>query len=112
MGAYVQSILIKSFQRRHPEIQIIEVNTDIDHIHVLCSIPPKISVSKAIRLMKGYSAHAMRQQFQFLDNVFYGSDGVWSDGYFASTVGIDEETIRKYIEYQGTVDRGQAELEL
>ena len=112
MGLYIQGILTKSFQRKYPEIEIVEVNTDIDHIHLLCSIPPKLSVSEAVRLIKGYSAHAMRKQFPFLNNVYYGSDGIWSDGYFISTVGVDEETIRKYIEYQGTVDRGQAKLEL
>ena len=111
LGAYVQGILIKSFQRRHPEFYVIEVKTDEDHVHLLCGIPPKISVSNAVRFPKGYSAHAMHQQFKFLDNVFYGSDGIWSDGYFISTVGVDEKTIRKYIEYQGTVDRGQAEPE-
>ena len=111
MGAYVQAIFFKSFARQHPEIQVLEVKTDIDHIHLLCNIPPKFSVSHAVRLLKGYSAHALRKQFDFLNNVYYGSDGIWSDGYFCSTVGVDEETIRKYIEYQGTADRGQAELE-
>ncbi len=43
--------------------------------------------------------------------VYYGTDGIWSDGYFVSTVGIDEEAIRKYIEFQGREDGGQAKLE-
>lgn len=75
MGAYIQGILLRSFNDRHPEIKIIEVKTDIDHIHVLCSIPPKFSISYAVRLMKGYSAHAMRKQFNYLNNVYYGTDG-------------------------------------
>ena len=43
---------------------------------------------------------------------YYGTDGIWSDGYFVSTVGINEVVIKKYIEYQGKQDSGQAELEL
>jgi putative transposase len=39
---------------------------------------------------------------------YWGVDGIWSDGYFVSTVGLNEEMIRKYIEKQGHEDRGQA----
>ena len=112
MGAYASAILFKSLGRRYPGIEILEANTDLDHIHLLVSIPPSTSVSDAVKYMKGYSAHAMRKRFAFLDKVYYGSDGLWSDGYFVSTIGIDEDTIRKYIEHQGEEDSGQAELEL
>jgi len=51
----------------------------------------------------------MRDQFPWLGKrVYYGTDGIWSDGYFVSTVGLDEETIRKYIEMQDREDRGRA----
>ena len=53
----------------------------------------------------------MRKKFAFLDKVYWGVGGIWSVGYFVSTVGITEETIRKYIEMQGKEESGQALLE-
>jgi len=113
MGAYLCAILLKSMRRRHPDIEILEVNTDLDHIHVLAGIPPSLSVSTAVQYMKGYSAHAMGKRFPFLKRIYHKEDvGFWSDGFFVSTVGVDEDRIRKYIEHQGEEDSGQAQLEL
>jgi putative transposase len=50
--------------------------------------------------------------FPFLDKVYWGVEGIWSIGYFVSTVGISEEIIQKYIELQEREDSGQAQLEL
>jgi len=52
----------------------------------------------------------MRKEFAFLEEVYWGSDGIWSDGYFVSTTGIDEAAIRKYIEHQGQKDMGQTKF--
>ena len=110
MGAYLVKILNAS-RRIFPDIEILEANTDEDHVHLLISIPPKYSVAQIVQHLKGRSAHAMREKFLFLNNVYYGTDGIWSDGYFASTVGLDEAMIRRYIEYQGKEDSGQVTLE-
>ena len=53
----------------------------------------------------------MRKKFPFLNDVYWGDDGIWSSGYFVSTIGLNEEMIRKYIEMQGREDDGQALLE-
>ena len=111
MGAYLLKILHAS-RRLFPEIEILEANTDLDHVHLLTSIPPKYSVAEVVAHLKGKSAHTMRKRFTFLNRVYYGSDGLWSDGYFVSTVGINEDVIRAYIEHQGKEDSGQARLEL
>lgn len=111
MGAFLK-LTMRSISKIFPDVEIIEQNTDQDHIHLLVSIPPKRSVSEVVRYMKGRSAHVMRRKFPFLNKVYYGADGIWSDGYFVSTIGADEETIRRYIEYQGREDGGQAKLEL
>jgi len=47
-----------------------------------------------------------------MKKVYWGTDGIWSDSYFASTVGLNEEAIKRYIEMQGQEDAGQAKLEL
>ena len=109
-GDYVKKAVI-GIGRQYPEIEIIEVNTDVDHIHILCSIPPKLSVSEVVKIIKAKTGLYMRKKFPFLDKVYWGVGGIWSVGYFVSTVGITEETIRKYIEMQGKEDSGQALLE-
>jgi putative transposase len=112
MGVYLCE-LMKAINRRHPEIEIYTVNTDQDHVHLLVSIAPKMAVSEAVRILKCNTARPMYKRFPFLEKVYYDGDrGIWSDGYFVSTVGINEETIRKYIEHQGQVDSGQATLEI
>jgi putative transposase len=110
MGAYVQ-ITLRAISRHHPDIVIHELNTDEDHIHLLISIPPRFSVSHIVNLLKSNSARAARRKFPFLKK-FYDQDQeeFWSGGYFVSTVGANEDVIRKYIEHQGEEDKGQAKL--
>ena len=97
--------------KRYPEIIIEKVNTDLDHMHLLASIPPKMAVSYAVNLIKSNSARLMRKRYKFLDKMYVKKAGIWSEGYFVSTVGADEEAVKRYIEYQGREDRGQAQLE-
>jgi len=110
MGEYLKRKVLQ-VSRFHPEIEIIEVNTDLDHIHMLVSIPPKFSVSKVVKMIKAHTGTSMRKKFPFLDKVYWGVRGIWSIGYFVSTVGINEETIRRYVQRQGEEDSGQAKLE-
>ncbi len=111
MGEFLR-IKIYEITKHYPDIEIIEVNTDVDHMHVLMSIPPQVQVSHAVNVLKTNTGKAMREKFPFLNNVYWGGGGIWSIGYFVSTVGINEETIRRYIEFQGNQDSGQAKLEL
>ena len=111
MAEYMK-VIMKTIQRRHPEIEILEANTDKDHIHLLTSIAPKMAVSDAVRILKSNTACLMTRKFPFLKRVYYGEMSIWSVGYFVSTVGANEKTIQKYIEYQGREDSGQAQLEL
>ena len=90
----------------------MEINHDQDHIHLLVSIPPKLSVGSVVRIIKANTARALKKKFDYLNKVYWGTDGIWSEGYFASTVGVNEEQIRKYIQQQGEEDFGQAKLEL
>jgi putative transposase len=109
-GEYLKKLVI-GVGRQTPEIEIIEVNTDKDHMHVLLSIPPKISISEVVKAIKAKTGLYMRRKFPFLAKVYWDTNGIWSRGYFVSTVGISESTIRKYIEMQGKEDSGQAKLE-
>ena len=91
----------------YPRIRIKEVNHDINHIHLLISIPPQMTVGSVVRLLKTNTSRNIKQKFPFLKKLYYGTDGIWSDGYFVSTVGVDELTIKRYIENQGQEDVGQ-----
>ncbi len=104
--------LMKKLRDDIPEAVILEMNHDVDHIHMLVSIPPKMRVSDVVRYIKSQSGRLMKRKFEYIRKAYWGSDGIWSDGYFVSTVGVDEAVIRKYIEKQGQEDSGQAKLEL
>ena len=97
----------KEITDHYPIIVILEENHDKDHIHLLVSIPPTIAVGAAVRIIKSNLARELKRRFSFLKRSYYGSDGIWSDGYFVSTVGINEEQIRKYIDMQGKEDLGR-----
>ena len=89
------------------------MNTDIDHIHLLVSLSPKMAVSEAVRILKVNTARPMVHKFPFLKHVYFGmNDSIWSPGYFVSTVGVNESTIESYIALQGREDSGQAQLVL
>lgn len=109
--AYLEETL-KGIKKYYPEIDIMEVNHDIDHIHILVSIPPKQSVGEVVRIIKANTARQLKKKFEHLKQIYWGTNAIWSEGYFVSTVGINEEIIRKYIQKQGEEDFGQAKLEL
>ncbi len=108
---YFQEIL-KKLRDDIPEVSVLKMNHDKDHIHLLLSIPPKIRVSDVVRYIKSQTGRLMKRRFEYMKKAYYGSDGIWSDGYFVSTVGVNEDVIKKYIENQGKEDSGQAQLEL
>ena len=109
--AYINECL-KRLVEHVPEVEILKMNHDEDHIHMLVSIPPKMSVGKIVGIIKSNTARDMKKKFSFLKDVYWGTDSIWSGGYFVSTVGANEEIIRRYIELQGQEDAGQAKLVL
>jgi len=109
--AYINKKLAE-ITEHYPLIRIKTVNHDKDHIHMLVSIPPTIAVGKAVGIIKQNTSREMKQKFPFLTQTYWGTDGVWSDGYFVSTVGVDENVIQAYIENQGKKDAGQTKFEI
>jgi putative transposase len=74
-------------------------------------IPPKYSVADVIGQIKAKSASRLRKKFSCLSKVYWKENIAWSPGYFVSTVGIDEKSIIKYVQFQESQDLGQAKLE-
>ena len=81
-------------------IDIMEMNLQIDHIHLVCSIPPKVSVSVLMGTLKGKLAIKLFKSYPKLKEKPYWGNRFWSRGYFVTTVGVDEEMIRRYVKYQ------------
>ncbi len=96
--------------KRYPQIEILEINHDRDHIHMLISVAPSISVGNVVRIIKTNTSRQMRERYAFLEKTYFRHDGIWSDGYFVSTAGIDETIIKKYIEQQGQKDLGRLKV--
>ena len=84
-------------------IAIIEGEIMADHIHLLLSIPPKYSVSSVMGYIKGKSALMIFDKHSNLKYKF-GNRHFWAEGYYVSTVGLNENTIKKYIREQESRD--------
>ena len=89
---------------RRKGIEIIEAQCMPDHIHMLVRIPPKYSVSEVVGYLKGKSALMIFEKHANLKYKF-GNRHFWSEGYYVSTVGLNEDTIRKYIKEQERYDQ-------
>ena len=84
-------------------VEIMDGHLMIDHIHMLVSIPPKISVYSFMGYLKGKSALMIFDKHANLKYKF-GNRHFWTEGYYVSTVGLNEATIRKYIKEQESQD--------
>lgn len=103
--AQYRESLIEIFQRlcSFKGVEIIEGHMMIDHVHLLLSIPPRIAVSDFMGYLKGKSALMMFDKHANLKYKF-GNRHFWSEGYYVSTVGLNEATIKKYIQEQDKKD--------
>ena len=89
---------------RQKECQIIEGHLLADHVHMCIEIPPKYAVSSVIGFLKGKSAIAIARRFKGKQRNFEG-ENFWARGYAVSTVGFEEEVVRRYIREQEASDQ-------
>jgi putative transposase len=89
--------------------EILEGRIRSDHIHLVVIIPPKFSVSYAMSIIKGKSsAWIKRKNKRYKELCDKGS--LWARGYFVSTVGVDEEVIRRYVRHQSKHNQIQLDM--
>ena len=105
-------IKLNEVRKWYPDREYVEIGVANDHVHLHIIIPPKYSVSYVVETIKKNTSRHLRRKFPFLAKVYWDDHGIWAKGYFVSTVGINEETIRNYVAMQEQEDTGQAELEL
>ena len=82
------------------DVEILELSVQIDHVHAVLSIPPKIAVSEFVGFLKGKLAIKVMKSYPQLRRKPYWGNHFWARGYFISTVGIDEDLIRRYVRHQ------------
>ena len=93
-------------------VEILEMTIMPDHIHMVAIIPPKLAIFELMGILKGKTAIAVLQQHKSLRTKPYWGNHFWSRGYCVTTVGIDEEKIRRYVKYQEDAERLNEDSEL
>ena len=96
-------------QTYHPDLEIEQYSIQADHLHLVIVIPPKYSVSDIVQKIKANTSRALRKQFPWVQKV-YRKEAFWSPGFFSSTVGVNEEVIRRYVAFQEKMDKGKLQL--
>ena len=98
---------IRAFSEQQ-HCEIVELNVQIDHVHLLALVPPKVSISSYVGKLKGRNAIRVLNRFRDLKQKPYWGNHFWARGYCVDTVGLDAEMVRKYVKYQEAKER-QAE---
>jgi len=106
---YLGEVFHKLAEQKESKVE--EAHMLPDHVHMLISIPPKYAVSQVIGFIKGKSAIHIARTFGERKRNFVGQH-FWARGYFVSTVGRDEATVREYIARQEDEDRRIDQLKL
>ena len=85
--------------------EVIELNVQIDHVHLIAMVVPKISISEFVGIVKGRTAIRIFNKYRHLKQKPYWGNHFWSRGYCVDTVGLDAEKVRKYVKYQEQKER-------
>jgi len=85
-------------------VEVLELNVRPDHIHLVMDIPPKYPVSEVMGYLKGKLALRLFEKYEHLGRRYWGRH-LWSRGYCVSTIGLDEDKIRKYVKWQEQQDK-------
>jgi len=93
------------------KLEILEMNVQEEHVHLVLSIPPKYSVSEVVGFLKGKCAIKMFDRHLDLKKRYWGRH-FWAKGYCVSTIGLDEEKIRKYVKWQRQKDKNIDQLKI
>ena len=85
--------------------EVVELNVQLDHVHLIAMVPPKISISNFVGTVKGRTAIRVLNKFRSLKKKPNWGNHFWADGYCVDSVGLNEEMIRKYVKYQEAKER-------
>lgn len=102
---------IRAFSEQK-KCEVVELKVQVDHIHLLAMVPPKISISDYVGILKGRTAIRVFNKFKGLKQRPYWGNHFWARGYCVDTVGLDEEMIRAYVKYQEKRERKAEQKDL
>jgi putative transposase len=85
--------------KQKEDVEVLELNVMPDQVHLVISLAPKYAVSEFMGYLKGKIALRLFQQYESLGRRYWGRH-LWARGYCVSTVGLDEEKVRKYVQWQ------------
>ena len=85
-------------------VEVLELSVQPDHVHLVVSIPPKYAVSSVMGYLKGKLAIRLFDRYEKLGRRYWGRH-LWSRGYCVSSIGLDEEKIRKYVTWQAKKEK-------
>jgi putative transposase len=91
--------------------EIIEMNIQIDHVHLIVMVPPKVSISGYAGTVKGRTAIRVFNRFRKLKEKPYWGNHFWARGYCVDTIGLDSEMVKKYVKYQEQKERESEQSE-
>ena len=100
---YIKKLLPKLL-RSIPGCEIEKIGFDKDHVHFVMTIPPRYAIADVMAKLKSQSSSQIRAKFTWLSKVYFKENVFWSRGYFVSSVGLDEDKIKHYVEFQGRQD--------
>ena len=96
--------LIYQLVRQKDEVEVLELNVQDDHVHLVVWIPPKYAVSDVMGFLKGKLAVKVFERYERLGRRYWGRH-LWGRGYCVSTIGLTEEQIRQYVRWQEKQER-------
>jgi putative transposase len=102
---------IYSLVKQKDMVEVLELNVQPDHIHTILSIAPKYSVSSLMGFLKGKLAINLFARYERIGKRYWGRH-LWSRGFCVSTIGLNEEQIRKYVQFQEKKDKEAEQLGL
>lgn len=85
--------------RQKDGVEVLELNVQPDHVHLIMSIAPKYAISNEMGYLKGKLALRLFHQYEYLGKRYWGRH-LWARGYCVSTIGLDEDRIRKHVQWQ------------
>ena len=91
--------------------EVVELNIQQNHNHLISNVPPKVSISKLMGTVKGRTAIRVFSKFPYLKQKPYWGSHFWAPGYCVDTVGLDAEMIQKYVKYQEKNERRQEQMQ-
>lgn len=98
IGTEVENCIRAFTEQQHSEI--VEINIQLDHVHLLVMVPPKVSISDFVGTIKGRTAIRVLNKHKQLKKKPYWGNKFWAKGYCVDAVGLNSEMIRAYVKYQ------------